>query len=262
MGSNRRRRRRRSGNRSSGSDSPPPSAPPSKPGWRQTIDSWGGFTVIGSLAAAIVVIGVLVVVNLPGSDVGDGEWTPIVREQVSGRELGDPSAPVQIIEFADYQCPHCRTFAEETEPLIYDEFIATGVVRLTMHYLPILGPESTAAAQAAECAADQDYFWDYHDILFLRQGDRGNSGTFSTGNLKDFARELHEEYDDFDLDAFDSCVDSERHAATVEAMAAEAQQAGFTSTPTFLINGEPFANTGIEGFRIAIEAAAAEAGAG
>ena len=129
-----------------------------------------------------------------------------------------------------------------------------------MHYLPILGPESVAAAEAAECAADQNRFWDYHDILFLRQGVRSNSGTFSTDNLKDFARELEAEFSDFDLDEFDQCVDSGRHAPTVEALAQEAQSVGLSSTPSFLINGQRFANTDIEGFRRAIEAAAAENG--
>ncbi len=55
------------------------------------------------------------------------------------------------------------------------------------------------------------------------------------------------------MQPFDDCVDSERHAATVETLGRQAQEAGFTSTPSFRINGQPFANTGIEGFRAAIQ---------
>ena len=114
---------------------------------------------------------------------------------------------------------------------------------------------SFAAAEAAECANDQGYFWDYHDILFLRQGAE-NRGVFSTGNLKDFARELESERSDFDLDEFDSCVDSDRHEATVTAMRDEATGLGVSSTPSFLINGTPFGNTtDIDTFRAALDAA-------
>lgn len=214
--------------------------------------------MIGSLAGALVIVIILVVVNLPGSDVGEGEWTPADRQQVSGRTAGDPNATVQIVEFADYQCSHCRTFALNTEPILYEEFIATGVASLELHYYPILGDESFAAAEAAECAADQGYFWDYHDILFLRQGSSPRSGAFSTGNLKDFGQELHDVYADFDTEAFDECVDSGRHRATVETLEAEARALGVRSTPSFLINGVPFANSDVNSFRAAINAVAGD----
>ncbi len=180
MGSNRRRRRRRD---QAGGATPPGGNTPTKSGWRQTIDSWGGFTVIGSLAAAIVVIGVLVVVNLPGSSVTDDEWVPIDRTLVDGRVEGDPSAPVRIIEFADFQCPFCRDYALNVAPTLLEEYVETGQASIEYHYFSFLGPESFAAAEAAECANDQGRFWDYHDILFLRQGAE-NRGVFSTGNLR------------------------------------------------------------------------------
>lgn len=229
-------------------------------GWRQTIDSWGGFTVIGSLAAALVVVVILVVVNLPGSEVSDDEWVPIDRTLVDGRVEGDPSAPVRIIEFADFQCPFCQDFALDIAPAILEEYVETGQASVEYRYFSFLGPESIAAAEAAECANEQGRFWDYHDILFLRQGAE-NRGAFSTGNLKDFARELQGEYSDFDLDEFDQCVDSGRHQPLVEAMREEAGALGVNSTPSFLINGVPFGNTSdIEVFRNALDAAIAEAG--
>lgn len=258
MGSNR-RLRRRTGNQSA-SGGPPRNAAPPKSGLRQTIDSWGGFTVIGSLGAALVVVVILVVVNLPGSSVGDGEWTPVERTQVSGRVEGSPTAPVRIIEFADFQCPFCRDFAEEIEPTLLDEYIETGKASLEYQYFAFIGPESTGAAAAAECASDQGRFWDYHDILYLRQGDE-NRGAFSSGNLKDFARELQAVFGDFDLDEFDQCVDSDRHKAEVESMRADAAALGISSTPSFLINGVPFSNSSdVQTFRTALDAALAAAG--
>lgn len=258
MGSNRRRRRRREQPRAAGT---PPTGTPPPSGWRATIDSWGGFTVIGSLGAALVVVVVLVVVNLPGSSVSDTEWVPIERTLVDGRVEGDPNAPVRIVEFSDFQCPFCQRFTLETAPLVLEQFVETGRASLEYRHFSFLGPESFAAAEASECASEQNRFWDYHDIVFLRQGAE-NRGVFSTGNLKDFARELQEVYTDFDLDEFDSCVDSGRMRSTVEQMTDEAAALGVRSTPSFLINGQLVAGAqGIDAFGAAIEAAEAAAGA-
>ena len=257
MGSNRRRRRRREQPRAAGT---PPTGTPPASGWRATIDSWGGFTVIGSLGAALVVVVILVVVNLPGSSVSDTEWVPIERTLVDGRIEGDQNAPVQIVEFSDFQCPFCQRFTLETAPLVLDQFIETGRASLEYRHFSFLGPESFAAAEASECAREQNYFWDYHDLLFLRQGAE-NRGVYSSGNLKDFARELQEVRTDFDLDEFDSCLDSGRMRSTVEQMTDEAGQLGVRSTPSFLINGQLVTGAqGIDAFGAAIEAAEAAAG--
>jgi protein-disulfide isomerase len=212
--------------------------------------------VIGSLAAALVVIGILVVANLPGSGVGDDEWVPTERTVTDGRVEGDPAAPVRLIEFADFQCPFCKDFETNIAPTILEEYVETGKVSLEFRHFAFIGPESVAAAAAAECANEQGYFWDYHDILFLRQGELENRGAFSSGNLKDFARELQDERSDFDLDEFDQCVDSDRHESAVEAMRTEGTQLGVSSTPSFLLNGSPFSNTtDLDTFRAALDAA-------
>ena len=256
MGSNRRRRRRRNA-RSSSSSGPSHDGGSAKSGWRQTIDSWGGFTVIGSLVAALIVVVILVVVNLPGSSAGTEDWVPAQRSIVNGRIDRDPSAPVRIIEFSDFQCPFCQRFTANTAPVLLEEFVETGIATIEYRHFSFLGPESFAAAEAAECALEQDRFWDYHDILFLRQGDE-NRGVFSPNNLKDFARELQAEYSDFDLDEFDQCVDSGRTRSTVEEMTAEAANLGVNSTPSFLINGQLISGAeSIETFRTMIQAAAA-----
>jgi protein-disulfide isomerase len=202
------------------------------------------------------VVIVLVVVNLPGASVGDEEWIPSERSVVSGRVDGDPSAPVRIIEFSDFQCPFCKRFTDDTAPQILAEFVETGIASLEYRHFSFLGPESFAAAEAAECARDQDRFWDYHDLLFLRQGAE-NRGVFSNGNLKDFARELQEVYSDFDLDAFDQCLDSGRMESVVEEMTNEASTLGVRSTPSFLINGQLISGAlDFETFKTAIETAA------
>jgi len=145
---------------------------------------------------------------------------------------GDASAPVTIVEFSDFQCPFCGRFTRETAPLIEETYIQTGKVRFGYVHFAFLGPESLWAAQAAECAADQNSFWAYHDLLFQRQAGE-NQGAFSKENLKAFAEELG-----LDTAAFNECLDSGKHAEVVATDASLARSLGISGTPTFWINGQ------------------------
>jgi protein-disulfide isomerase len=100
-----------------------------------------------------------------------------------------------------------------------------------MHFA-FLGPESQSAAEAAECAADQDAFWEYHDLLFESQSGE-NRGAFSTDNLKTFAEQL-----DLDTGQFNECLDSGKYTTLVQNETAAARQLGVQSTPAFVINGQ------------------------
>ncbi len=80
--------------------------------------------------------------------------------------LGDPKAPVTVIEYGDYQCPYCGKFFSEDEIPLRDEYIKTNKVRMIFRNFQFLGPESNAAASAAECAKDQKQFWAYHDSIY------------------------------------------------------------------------------------------------
>ena len=107
------------------------------------------------------------------------------------------------------------------------------MVRFGYFHFAFLGPESQWAAEASECAAEQDTFWEYHDRLFDSQSGE-NQGAFSKDNLKQFAADLG-----LDTQAFDECLDSGKYAATVEDETQSAQSLGVRSTPSFLINGRP-----------------------
>ena len=237
----------------------PPGAarPGGRPRWRELIDSWGGVTVVSSILGSIVVVSVLVYLNRPGSTANDAVYEPVVRTAVAGKSWGSPDAPVKVIEFADFQCPFCGRFQRDTEPALAEEFIDRGVVQVTFHNFAFLGIESSRAAEAAECAADQNRFWDYHDLLFLRQGAE-NAGVFSSAHLKEFARELQSAFPDFALDAFDSCVASGRKRAVVEQETMQARGAGIAQTPSFLVNGQLLTGAQtIDVFRQVIEQARA-----
>ncbi|MCA9848652.1 MAG: thioredoxin domain-containing protein [Dehalococcoidia bacterium] len=225
-----------------------------KPPWRETIDSWGGFTVIGAIALAIVIAGVLVFVNRPGSSANSAEFTARQFDvPVNGNVVGDPNAPVRIIEYGDFQCPHCENFFQTIEPTLMEEYVQTGKATFEFRNYAFIGPESTRAAEAALCAADQNQFWNFHDILFLRQG-RENSGVFSDSNLKGYARTIDDAVDDFDYNAWESCFDAGTYEAQVTEENRSATNAGIGSTPTVLVNGKQIPGVqGIDVYRAAID---------
>lgn len=144
---------------------------------------------------------------------------------------GDPNAPVTIIEFGDFQCPFCGRFAAQTEPQLDEQYIQSGKVRFGYFNFAFLGSESTWAAEAAECAADQDKFWEYHDKLYGSQSGE-NQGAFNKDNLKKLANELG-----LDIRAFNDCLDSGKYTSLIQDDTSVSSALGVQSTPTFLING-------------------------
>jgi protein-disulfide isomerase len=206
-----------------------------------------------------VVVAVLVWMNRPGASVGTSPYTAITRSEVTGRVAGKADAPVKIIEFADFQCPFCKQWSDNVEKKVVEEYVNKGVASLQYVSFAFIGEESKRAAEAAECAADQNAFWEYHDLLFLRQG-KENSGVYTASNLKKFAQELKAHVPKLDTDKFDKCLDSGEKRPAIDAQTKQARDAGVQSTPSFLVNGA--ALSGVqpsETFRQAIEAAAAAA---
>ena len=107
------------------------------------------------------------------------------------------------------------------------------MVRFGYQHIIILGPESQLAAEASECAADQDAFWVYHDQLFEAQEGK-NLGSYSKDNLKRYAAELG-----LEIESFNACLDSGNYSQTVQEESRMAARLGIRSTPSFLINGQP-----------------------
>lgn len=111
-------------------------------------------------------------------------------------------------------------------------YIKNGQVRIGYFHYAFLGEESLWAAEASECAADQDKFWEYHDYLFTHQNGE-NQGAFNKDNLKAFAAEL-----ELDTKAFNECMDTGKYTQAVQEMSQVARQIGVQSTPSFAINGQ------------------------
>lgn len=157
--------------------------------------------------------------------------------EVSSRDvvLGDINAPVTIIEYGDYQCPFCGKFFTENEMPLRDEYIKTNKVRMIFRNFQFLGPESIAAASAAECAKDQKQFWAYHDSLYITEISDGkeNNNNLTRALLVRLASDLK-----LDMPSFTNCVDSGKYTAHIDQDYLSAQALGINSTPTTFINGQ------------------------
>ena len=127
--------------------------------------------------------------------------------------------------------------------------MVTGKVRFGYVHFAFLGDESVLAAQASECAGDQDKFWEYHDLLFNSQSGE-NKGAFTAENLKKLAGELKLKQADFD-----TCLDSGKYEELVKSQTSTFQQIGVQSTPSFIINGQALVGAQpFESFQQVIEA--------
>ena len=158
---------------------------------------------------------------------------------VDGKLLGDADAPVRIVALEDFLCPYCGRFTREVIPVLEEEYISRGIVSIEYRHLPVILPAvSLSFAIGSDCAANQNLFWPYHDLLYRKRSGWG---------LTDLARGLNEKLDGagLDLAEFDACLVSEAHReASFDAIRESIQLlrdlgAGQRlSVPTFIINGE------------------------
>jgi protein-disulfide isomerase len=147
--------------------------------------------------------------------------------------LGNPEAPVAIFNFSDFQCGFCGRHALTTEKAIIEKYVKTGKVKLVFRNFAFLGENSFFAAEAVECAKDQNKLWQFQDYLFANQ-DAGEQNAFTKDNLKKFAAALG-----LDSEQFNACLDSEKYAAKVKNSAKEGSKYGVISTPTNFIGKLP-----------------------
>lgn len=148
--------------------------------------------------------------------------------------LGQDSAKVTIVEFADSRCPFCKSFHDDTLPQLTSDYINTGKVKLYWRQYPFLGPASVTAANALECANDQGHFWDLEDYFYKNQPSESDTSMFTTANLSQIAGTLG-----MDPNQFQSCLSATSDQKNIDADMADAQKAGVNGTPTFFVNGTP-----------------------
>jgi protein-disulfide isomerase len=188
---------------------------------------------LGMLAAlAVVIVAVVVVLAGGGGDDDEGaaDRSPAAARSAfqgipqSGIALGDPDAPVTMVEFADLQCPFCAEYHHEVFPELVRRYVRTGQLRLELRLLRFLGPDSDKLARVAAAASTQDRMWQFVSLAYARQGAE-NSG-YATD---DFINKLAADAGVTDLDAGGP---AERQVRRSEQAA---RTAGIDSTPSFLI---------------------------
>ncbi len=149
-----------------------------------------------------------------------------------GYVKGAPNAPVEIVEFADYQCPFCQTFATLQMPTIDERLIQTGRLRWVYRDFPLAQhPFSRLAAHSAACADDQGKFWPQHQRIYEGQQDWAE-GSDAGDAFRNYAKATG-----LDLGRYDQCMKSHQFAGRIQASLDEGQRLGVSSTPTLLVGG-------------------------
>lgn len=146
-------------------------------------------------------------------------------ESLAGPTKGPESAPITIVEYADFQCPYC-TRALASLKQVEEKY--AGKIRIVFRDFPLsqIHPFAAKAAEAGACANDQGKFWPMHDKLFT------NQTKLAVTDLKQHATDLG-----LDAAAFGACLDSGQHAAEIKKSVEEGQRYGLSGTPSFFING-------------------------
>lgn len=165
----------------------------------------------------------------------DPNLAPIANQ---GHVLGSQTAPVEVVEFADFECPACGSFANLTKPDIQARLVNTGQVRLRFIDLPLdIHPNTWAAHNAAWCASEQGRFWEMHDLIFQNQ-DRWASQATRRPNavLTPLAGQLG-----INMQQYESCVETRKFYPQIKANYDEAVRRGIPSTPTFIIGSRQVA---------------------
>jgi protein-disulfide isomerase len=186
----------------------------------------------------VAVVAVLVLITISGGQAAEVVQADPLREDIETglTEEGYPyrgaaDAPVTIVEYSDYNCPHCRDFALETAPVVDDELVATGQVKYVVEPYA-LWEESVPIVEAAVCASEQGGFWGFHHLVFANQESFSVQRPPSRALLNEMA-----DTSGLDVDLFDVCLDEGREDQVLAATEEAKTRLDVNSTPTFFVNG-------------------------
>ena len=179
-----------------------------------------------------IVIGIiagLVVVTSSTDNSNSDELTISKLIENGSPIMGDPNAPITIIEWGDYQCTYCYKFHQSTLIVINEEFIKTGKVKVVFKDYPLNGADSKLAAEASYCAHDQDKYWKYHDQLYENwAGER--TGWITREALTKFAESIN-----LNTVEFNKCLDENKYKNKINSIYEFGNEIGIDATPSFLV---------------------------
>lgn len=167
----------------------------------------------------------------------------------SGQSVGDPNAPVKVVEFSNFGCSYCRKFALESEEQLVKDYVDTGKVYFTYTVFQFSEDETFKAAEAAYCAGEQNRFFEMQKLLYENAG---FAGAFADSSISSYAKQLG-----LNTTEFNQCMESDAQLANIRSDTEYARNLGITGTPMFDVNGTiVYSTTLIE----TIEAALAASG--
>ena len=190
------------------------------------------------MKAFYAVLGVIAVIGggvIWWTTTGGGSETQFIEQPVPlntagfpGYVIGSDSAPVEIVEYADFQCPACGHFAVLSGPDVKQRLVQTGLVRWRFRDFPLeIHDKALVAHHAAACANEQGRFWEMHDQLFFKQREWSESSR-PQRLFRDYAAGIGA-----DPDQFEQCMDEQRYLARIQATRNEVMALGVGSTPSF-----------------------------
>jgi protein-disulfide isomerase len=194
----------------------------------------------GILGIIVISVIIVIVVSMSSSnnetfDVNMTRTHGSISTALGSPILGDPLAPITIVEFGDYQCHQCYNWFHNTKPMIMRDYIETGKANLVFVDFAFLGKDSSKAAQATYCADDQNMYWEYHNSLYNSQESKIDNGWANSERLKAFAFNLN-----LDMELFNECLDSEKYSKRVQYNSQQARDNGVRGTPGFFIVGSNY----------------------
>jgi protein-disulfide isomerase len=184
-------------------------------------------------AVALIGLGVLAYLLLRQDTVSIPANVTVQASDTSGFRgyiKGSPDAPVEITEFADYQCPFCQTFATLQMPTLDERLIKTGRVRWRYRDFPLQQhPFARLAAHSAACADEQGKYWEQHQRVYEGQSEWAGARN-AAAIFRNYAKSAG-----LDLNRYDSCMKAGKYAGRIQASYDEGVQLGVSSTPTLLV---------------------------
>ena len=159
--------------------------------------------------------------------------------QSEGYVMGSPGAPLEVIEFGDFECPVCSRWATLIEPDVRSRLVQAGKIRFRFIDFPIAAHRNTwNASRAAACADEQGKFWEFHDALYATQDQW--DGLATSNPDKYFKQELAPRVG-LKQDQFNQCVDSKKYQAKIQAHYQLGVTRSVGATPTFIIGNQSIA---------------------
>jgi protein-disulfide isomerase len=192
---------------------------------------------------------------------GSGSRAAAPQDQLAGipqhgLELGDPDAPVTLVEYGDLQCPYCAYWSRTTFPVLVRDYVRPGKIKLVFRGLAFLGSDSRKALEAADAAAAQNRLWNVVERLYAEQGPE-NSGWVTDGVLRSIGADVP----GLDVERMLRDAGSPDVRATMIDAAHYADRANVRGTPSFELGRtargvEPFTAASLdpEAFRPALDA--------